>query len=697
MNTRNIIRKAIYNFLVQVLGASNAKECIIRVKSIRDEPAIPEPLVNRFYDWLDVQLGQGILNRPASTRGRPKSLGSCAPLSETPLHSSESGPILEKLPAKEVATDTFAYINHETWCTWVDVIKQKYRQFVAKESAWTVFAADFLGRHGIVGGIALPCMSGSQRFKYLGIPPELQQPFLAEFESAFSSTRSWIYTSTKDDLLILPVYRSWPTLSSAQLQYAESLGLVPWKDIVAEATGSLFDGASDFSPLTISHIYYSIQKYMFTFKCSPKEVKGMACGHYIPRRLVSECKVWLRSTNGYTGSLSEFLLQSLTPNNSHAHSTENAIAEDEDEDEDGDAPRDQVAPGTYSSDSKTATAAGTKQDLALQRLASRTSTQSPDDSTDMRSSLPTAGHGAIQTECVGPSHDSDMEEMDTAVESTPLPLASPHGISRNGAISPTDTPLSYEVQTPKRATDSPVVNESTVGSKSKKKKRTRNAAHSRTSLDHKETPQFVPVDVGVSVVAPTQAAKISNVSALTAPTTPKLTIYSNTPAYPASWSPSGSTPSKKPSPAVRKLKPSVNINSLPVSQGSSELVSATPDTTSAAVVDDSIYEVASAIPTTIKIKGVDVGVTRYNHVLRSMVPNYNTLPKDKRVEMKRAVKVFLADQLGGEFDACVIHTLREGHTSGSHHTYGVPASIESEFRGWAAKTMTRVFGSWLQV
>ncbi|KAJ1345433.1 hypothetical protein BSLG_000946 [Batrachochytrium salamandrivorans] len=465
---------------------------------------------------------------------------------------------------------------------------------------------------------------------------------------------------------------------------------------------------------------------MFTFKCSPKEVKGMACGHYIPRRLVSECKVWLRSTNGYTGSLSEFLLQSLTPNNSHAHSTENAIAEDEDEDEDGDAPRDQVAPGTYSSDSKTATAAGTKQDLALQRLASRTSTQSPDDSTDMRSSLPTAGHGAIQTECVGPSHDSDMEEMDTAVESTPLPLASPmesqetvvepvvilghkaadttpETISQSqatvvsAAISPTDTPLSYEVQTPKRATDSPVVNESTVGSKSKKKKRTRNAAHSRTSLDHKETPQFVPVDVGVSVVAPTQAAKISNVSALTAPTTPKLTIYSNTPAYPASWSPSGSTPSKKPSPAVRKLKPSININSLPVSQGSSELVSATPDTTSAAVVDDSIYEVASAIPTTIKIKGVDVGVTRYNHVLRSMVPNYNTLPKDKRVEMKRAVKVFLADQLGGEFDACVIHTLREGHTSGSHHTYGVPASIESEFRGWAAKTMTRVFGSWLQV
>ncbi|KAH9244434.1 hypothetical protein BASA81_018169 [Batrachochytrium salamandrivorans] len=695
MNTRNIIRKAIYNFLVQVLGASNAKECIIRVKSIRDEPAIPEPLVNRFYDWLDFQLGQERAH-------------------------------IRKLPAKEVATDTFAYINHETWCTWVDVIKQKYRQFVAKESAWTVFAADFLGRHGIVGGIALPCMSGSQRFKYLGIPPELQQPFLAEFESAFSSTRSWIYTSTKDDLLILPVYRSWPTLSSAQLQYAESLGLVPWKDIVAEATGSLFDGASDFSPLTISHIYYSIQKYMFTFKCSPKEVKGMACGHYIPRRLVSECKVWLRSTNGYTGSLSEFLLQSLTPNNSHAHSTENAIAEDEDEDEDGDAPRDQVAPGTYSSDSKTATAAGTKQDLALQRLASRTSTQSPDDSTDMRSSLPTAGHGAIQTECVGPSHDSDMEEMDTAVESTPLPLASPmesqetvvepvvilghkaadttpETISQSqatvvsAAISPTDTPLSYEVQTPKRATDSPVVNESTVGSKSKKKKRTRNAAHSRTSLDHKETPQFVPVDVGVSVVAPTQAAKISNVSALTAPTTPKLTIYSNTPAYPASWSPSGSTPSKKPSPAVRKLKPSININSLPVSQGSSELVSATPDTTSAAVVDDSIYEVASAIPTTIKIKGVDVGVTRYNHVLRSMVPNYNTLPKDKRVEMKRAVKVFLADQLGGEFDACVIHTLREGHTSGSHHTYGVPASIESEFRGWAAKTMTRVFGSWLQV
>ncbi|KAL2915153.1 hypothetical protein HK105_205259 [Polyrhizophydium stewartii] len=115
-------------------------------------------------------------------------------------------------------------------------------------------------------------------------------------------------------------------------------------------------------------------------------------------------------------------------------------------------------------------------------------------------------------------------------------------------------------------------------------------------------------------------------------------------------------------------------------------------------------------------------MTRYNHVLLSMMPNYNSRPKSRRIEMKRLVKAFLLNRMGDSFSTCVIFTDRAdksivgvgGDAAGAiaaaaagsdvlsastssgdkrvHHTYGIAKSIEQEFRAWAAVEMRRLFG-----
>ncbi|KAI8928591.1 hypothetical protein BC831DRAFT_95532 [Entophlyctis helioformis] len=82
-------------------------------------------------------------------------------------------------------------------------------------------------------------------------------------------------------------------------------------------------------------------------------------------------------------------------------------------------------------------------------------------------------------------------------------------------------------------------------------------------------------------------------------------------------------------------------------------------------------------------------LTRYNHVLKSMMPAYNATPKERRVEMKRLVKNYLMEKMGDAFTSCILFSTRGKET---HHTYGIMRSLEPEFRQWAIVEMQRLFG-----
>ncbi|TPX70832.1 hypothetical protein SpCBS45565_g01387 [Spizellomyces sp. 'palustris'] len=80
---------------------------------------------------------------------------------------------------------------------------------------------------------------------------------------------------------------------------------------------------------------------------------------------------------------------------------------------------------------------------------------------------------------------------------------------------------------------------------------------------------------------------------------------------------------------------------------------------------------------------------RYNHMLKSIMPTYTTLPKPTRIEIKHHVRTFLINNVSQHrLNECMLFT-----THGDSYTFAIPRWLATKFRGWAAKLLALKFGS----
>ncbi|EGF82873.1 hypothetical protein BATDEDRAFT_34500 [Batrachochytrium dendrobatidis JAM81] len=741
-STRDVIRSAIRDFLTSIIGSKNTALCIVFDKSNRSEPAIPEIMLPAFLIWFNNLLDNGLLENNRKSKSK-KSIENQSGLPATPakaidtkLFFNETSDTIEDgsvdqvetavetkhtieakdndiFDAKAAGTEAIKFVSNvkadgldestiqndqmeceeesntlsnsatDCWCAWVDIIRQKYPQFIAKDNAWAEFSTLFSNRNHL-GNVMVKSLFGSQKFTYQGIPPEIQVQFLTEFESAFVRKKTEVFTPAKKDSVILPIYRAWPTPTHEQKALAFQHNMVIWRSTLERVRGNLFDGINNVPPLAITRIIHAAQEFISNLKTDKESAEILKCGHFIPRHCINRFSHWLKSTGCYTGELSSTISASITSNTFGLIKTMPAQV-----DENTETPEKSANGAAPSTSSHTPTTASlvftpTKPSISKTTLAKRRAAESK--------SAPSSKYAKILE--LDSSATNDASSQDYALPSDNVSSA----FIKSG---PTDD---YTFTNHSSGDDTKPIKSEMLFSSAKTLSQPRRSMRREKSVPStqprsNDTLLNTPVAGSLRKNIKSQSADLIQLKLEASPSVESKGEYTQSNSdTAATLTDAGFSAFKmKDKHASSKTqddqKKTVDQGALtPVSRR--VLSTNTPDLCSPNYSEASSM-VNNNIPQIVHIDGKSLRISRYNHVLKSMVPIYNTLPKNKRVEMKRAVKKYLTESLGENFEQCVLRTLRDGPGSGIHHTYGVPETIEPEFRKWSATTMTRIFGSWL--